>query len=216
VATFTVRRVPGAYGRPVSGLGGGGGATATAGAAPVWVAKLTAAPWREQGLARIAEQRFVLACIQDDPAARRIPAGALDTIQAHWDAAEGAATKPSRRGASVARVSSHLDAVDTSLLRLSPASFVYGQLPGLLARMRPERGKATLVVLLGIASVTLMSIGPRILGRATDLVFNGFIGSMFLAIGTGMIVICSRVAKFFAQPDMAAGPAGGPRGAIRA
>jgi hypothetical protein len=44
----------------------------------------------------------------------------------------------------------------------------------------------------------------------------GFIGSMFLAIGTGMIVICSRVAKFFAQPDMAAGPAGGPRGAIRA
>jgi ATP-binding cassette subfamily B protein len=47
----------------------------------------------------------------------------------------------------------------------------------LVARMRPDRGKAVLVVLLGVASVTLMSIGPRILGHATDLVFNGFIGS---------------------------------------
>lgn len=47
----------------------------------------------------------------------------------------------------------------------------------LLGRMRPERGKAVLVVLLGVGSVTLMAIGPRILGHATDLVFNGFIGS---------------------------------------
>lgn len=46
----------------------------------------------------------------------------------------------------------------------------------LAARMRPDRGKAVLVVLLGVASVVLMSIGPRILGHATDLVFNGFIG----------------------------------------
>ena len=139
MATFTVARPRAAYGRPVTGLGGGSGATAAAAVetAPLFpVAKLTTAPWREQGLARIAEQRFVLACIQDDPAARRIPAGALDTIEAHWDAAEGAATKPSRRGASVARVSGHLDAVDTSLLRLAPASYVFGQLPGLLARMR--------------------------------------------------------------------------------
>ncbi|HEU5038101.1 MAG TPA: ABC transporter ATP-binding protein [Nocardioides sp.] len=47
----------------------------------------------------------------------------------------------------------------------------------LVARMRPDRGKAVLVVLLGVASVALMSVGPRILGHATDLVFNGFIGS---------------------------------------
>ncbi|MFL6153574.1 MAG: ABC transporter ATP-binding protein, partial [Ornithinibacter sp.] len=46
----------------------------------------------------------------------------------------------------------------------------------LVARMRPDRGKALVVVLLGVASVTLMSIGPRILGHATDIVFNGFIG----------------------------------------
>lgn len=47
----------------------------------------------------------------------------------------------------------------------------------LVARMRPDRGKAVLVVLLGVASVALMSVGPRILGHATDLVFNGFIGA---------------------------------------
>lgn len=46
----------------------------------------------------------------------------------------------------------------------------------LAARMRPDRGKAVLVVLLGVVSVVLMSIGPRILGHATDIVFNGFIG----------------------------------------
>ena len=46
----------------------------------------------------------------------------------------------------------------------------------LVTLMRPDRGKAILVVVLGIVSVVLMSIGPRILGHATDLVFNGFIG----------------------------------------
>jgi ATP-binding cassette subfamily B protein len=46
----------------------------------------------------------------------------------------------------------------------------------LIARMRPERGRTILVVLLGVASVALMSSGPRILGHATDLVFRGFIG----------------------------------------
>jgi len=49
----------------------------------------------------------------------------------------------------------------------------------LVSLMRPDRGKAIAVVILGIASVALMSIAPRILGHATDLVFNGFIGSKF-------------------------------------
>jgi len=43
----------------------------------------------------------------------------------------------------------------------------------LVGRMRPDRGKALAVVLLGVLSVALMSVGPRILGRATDLVFSG-------------------------------------------
>ena len=49
----------------------------------------------------------------------------------------------------------------------------------LVARMRPDRAKAAAVVLLGVASVGLMSVGPRILGHATDLVFDGYIGSKF-------------------------------------
>lgn len=51
----------------------------------------------------------------------------------------------------------------------------------LVARMRPDRAKAVVVVLLGVASVTLMAIGPRILGHATDLVFDGYIGRQFPA-----------------------------------
>ncbi|MFC7496485.1 MULTISPECIES: ABC transporter ATP-binding protein [unclassified Nocardioides] len=49
----------------------------------------------------------------------------------------------------------------------------------LVSLMRPDRSKAVAVVVLGIASVLLMSIAPRILGHATDLVFNGFIGKQF-------------------------------------
>ncbi len=43
----------------------------------------------------------------------------------------------------------------------------------LVARMRPDRARAIWVVVLGVASVAMMSTGPRILGHATDLVFSG-------------------------------------------
>ncbi len=43
----------------------------------------------------------------------------------------------------------------------------------LVAQMRPDRAMAIAVVILGVASVALMSVGPRILGHATDLVFSG-------------------------------------------
>jgi ATP-binding cassette subfamily B protein len=43
----------------------------------------------------------------------------------------------------------------------------------LVGQMRPDRAKAITVVLLGVGSVALMSVGPRILGHATDLVFSG-------------------------------------------
>lgn len=46
----------------------------------------------------------------------------------------------------------------------------------LLAGMRPDRLSAFLVVALVVVSVVLMSIGPRLLGHATDLVFRGFVG----------------------------------------
>ncbi|SDD34586.1 ABC transporter ATP-binding protein [Nocardioides lianchengensis] len=46
----------------------------------------------------------------------------------------------------------------------------------LVAGMRPDRWAASLVVALVVVSVVLMSIGPRLLGHATDLVFRGFVG----------------------------------------
>ncbi len=46
----------------------------------------------------------------------------------------------------------------------------------MLRRMRPERTRALLVVAFAIASVTLTAVGPRILGRATDLIFAGLFG----------------------------------------
>ena len=46
----------------------------------------------------------------------------------------------------------------------------------LLARMRPQRAKATAVVSLAVVSVALFALGPRVLGRATDLIFAGVFG----------------------------------------
>jgi ATP-binding cassette subfamily B multidrug efflux pump len=46
----------------------------------------------------------------------------------------------------------------------------------LVGRMRPDRGKAVLVVLLAVLSVGLNVMGPRLLGHATDLIFSGLFG----------------------------------------
>src|SRR5471032_2044235 len=46
----------------------------------------------------------------------------------------------------------------------------------LLGRLSPERLRLGAVLVLGIASVAFMVIGPKILGRATDLIFAGAIG----------------------------------------
>ena len=46
----------------------------------------------------------------------------------------------------------------------------------LVGLMRPDRGKAAATVALAVVSVALASIGPRILGHATDLIFSGLFG----------------------------------------
>ncbi|MBD3008879.1 ABC transporter ATP-binding protein [Streptomyces sp. 5-10] len=46
----------------------------------------------------------------------------------------------------------------------------------LLARLRPERGIALLVLALGTVSIGLSVVGPKILGEATDLIFAGIVG----------------------------------------
>ena len=46
----------------------------------------------------------------------------------------------------------------------------------LVARLAPERSRAIAVVGLAVVSVLLTAIGPKLLGRATDLIFTGLIG----------------------------------------
>jgi len=41
------------------------------------------------------------------------------------------------------------------------------------ARMAPDRTAVALVMVLAVVSVVLMAVGPRLLGRATDLIFTG-------------------------------------------
>ena len=47
----------------------------------------------------------------------------------------------------------------------------------LLGRMRPERAGAITVIVLALGSVTMAVLGPKILGAATDIVFDGVRGT---------------------------------------
>jgi ATP-binding cassette subfamily B protein len=47
----------------------------------------------------------------------------------------------------------------------------------LLRRLRPELPKVVAVISAGVVSVALAAVGPRVLGRATDVIFAGVIGS---------------------------------------
>ena len=51
----------------------------------------------------------------------------------------------------------------------------------LLGRLRPHRFKVAVVLVFAVVSVALSSIGPKILGRATDLIFAGVIGGQMPA-----------------------------------
>ncbi|HEX2212757.1 MAG TPA: ABC transporter ATP-binding protein [Mycobacterium sp.] len=51
-----------------------------------------------------------------------------------------------------------------------------GSVVRLVKRLTPQRGLAAAVVLLGVGGIAVGVIGPRILGHATDLLFNGVIG----------------------------------------
>lgn len=73
----------------------------------------------------------------------------------------------------------------------------------LIRRMAPERVKAIGVVVLAVCSVTLMALGPRLLGHATDLVFAGFFGGQFPAGMTKDQAVAAAAAE-------SSGDGGGP------
>ena len=51
----------------------------------------------------------------------------------------------------------------------------------LFATLRPERTRIAVVVLLAIVSVTFAVLGPKILGNATNIIFEGFVSKQFPA-----------------------------------
>src|SRR3954465_1651405 len=54
-----------------------------------------------------------------------------------------------------------------------PASF-WPSAKRLLGRLRPERPLVLAVILLGIVSVVFTVLGPKLLGQATNIIFEGF------------------------------------------
>jgi hypothetical protein len=56
-----------------------------------------------------------------------------------------------------------------------------GTLRRLLARLRPERLPLAAALMLGVTSVAFMVTGPRILGNATNVLFNGVVGKLLPA-----------------------------------
>ena len=46
----------------------------------------------------------------------------------------------------------------------------------LIDRMRPEQAKVLLVLVMALTSVTMVVLGPKILGHATDIIFDGITG----------------------------------------
>ncbi|WP_327694712.1 ABC transporter ATP-binding protein [Streptomyces sp. NBC_00459] len=61
----------------------------------------------------------------------------------------------------------------------------------LLAQFRPERATMYVMLLTVFVSVGLSVVGPKILGRATDLVFSGIIGRQFESGSTKAEVLAS-------------------------
>jgi ATP-binding cassette subfamily B protein len=61
------------------------------------------------------------------------------------------------------------------------AKDVRGTLRRLLARLRPERLPLAAALVLGVTSVAFMVTGPRLLGNATNVLFNGVVGKLLPA-----------------------------------
>ncbi|MEP6751848.1 MAG: ABC transporter ATP-binding protein [Candidatus Dormiibacterota bacterium] len=75
----------------------------------------------------------------------------------------------------------------------------------LMKRLSPERLRLGAVLALGVASVAFMVIGPKILGRATDLIFAGAIGRHLPAgLTTEQVVAAARAAGNQNVADMLA------------
>jgi ATP-binding cassette subfamily B protein len=80
-----------------------------------------------------------------------------------------------------------------------------GSLRRLLSELKPERHILISVLVLITSSVTIGAFGPKILGRATNEIFNGFIGSKLpRGLTKDQIVTSLRMQGEKTQADMLA------------
>ncbi|GGF02052.1 ABC transporter ATP-binding protein [Mycetocola zhadangensis] len=76
----------------------------------------------------------------------------------------------------------------------------------LLGRLRPERAKLVLVTLLAVVSVTLSVIGPKILGDATNILFEGVVSkSLPAGVTQEQVVDGLRLSGDTERADMLSG-----------
>jgi ATP-binding cassette, subfamily B, multidrug efflux pump len=87
-----------------------------------------------------------------------------------------------------------------------------GSLRRLLRLMDRDRPKVALILVMAVASVVLVVIGPRILGRATDIIFDGVItgagidfGNLHRTLGFAIAVYVVSYLLGYAQAYMLAG-----------
>ena len=71
----------------------------------------------------------------------------------------------------------------------------------LVTQLRPQRAAIIGAIVMGVLSVALAAVGPKILGRATDLLLAGFIGQQLPSIITKEQAIAGAEAQ--GQGDMA-------------
>jgi len=75
----------------------------------------------------------------------------------------------------------------------------------LLSQLAPHRAKLGGLLTAAVVSVALASVGPRVLGRATDLIFGGIVGKMFPAgMSKEQAVAAARAAGQSKVADMIA------------
>jgi ATP-binding cassette, subfamily B, multidrug efflux pump len=75
----------------------------------------------------------------------------------------------------------------------------------LMRRLSPDRVRLSLVIGLGVVSVAFLVVGPKILGRATDLIFSGAIGKRLPAgLTTEQVVAAARASGNGNLADMLA------------
>jgi hypothetical protein len=109
---------------------------------PFPLTRPTSASWREQALSKIAELQFVLDWLPPRPGHDRATATINEHLAAAAAAAKNRAAWPpgnliaALSGSRVDRVISHLDAVETELLRIAPLDYLRGQLPNLVAHVQ--------------------------------------------------------------------------------